>query len=258
MEKYQYIEYVIPYIVVVLVFVVVLIVVFSSIHLKVQKKLYLAQIEKNKLELKYQKDVLDKVVKVQEEERKRIGRIIHDDLSNRIHLLSICVQNIEMMEGRSKDILMNQLPLLSEAARHIAHEMYPVEIEYLGLKGMLENMQIYLLEKIDLRLRIEDTLNITDSQVEVQIYRIIQEFITNAIKYASATELWLSIRQTDFCLVIVLRDNGVGFNLVEVKKGMGMKNIEYRVSLLSGIYKWKSVLKKGTTLLIKIGNTNDK
>ncbi|MDM1046147.1 histidine kinase [Myroides sp. 1354] len=258
MEKYENLEYVIPYIVVLLLFVVVLLVVFTRIHLKAQKKIYEAQIAQGKLEIQHQKEVLNKVIQVQEEERKRIGRIIHDDIGNRINILSMCAQNIEMKEGRSKEILLNQLPLLSEAARNISHEMYPVEIEYLGLLGKLEEIQLYLFEKINFQIYTPEELNLGDLQIEIQIYRIVQEFINNVIKYAAATQLRLYIRQTDRYLAIVLQDNGNGFNLAEVEKGMGMKNIEYRVHSLSGIYKWKSTLGKGTSLLIKIQNKYEK
>ncbi|MCS4238978.1 signal transduction histidine kinase [Myroides gitamensis] len=258
MEKYQDLEYVIPYVIALVLFVVIVLVVFTRIHLKAQKKIYEAQIEKGKLEVQHQKDVLNKVIQVQEEERKRIGRIIHDDIGNRIHVLSMCVQQIEMAEGRSKDLLLNQLPLLSDATRNIAHEMYPIEIEYLGLKGMLEEMQIHLYGQINFQLEIPKLFKIQDIQIEIQIYRIVQEFINNVIKYAAATEVILCIRQTGQMLAISLHDNGKGFDLTEVKKGMGMKNIEYRVQSLFGIYKWKSAPQKGTTLLMKIKIIHEK
>lgn len=258
MERYQGLAYLIPYIVVLLLFVVGLIIVFTRIHLNAQKKLYQIQITKGKMEVEHQKELLNQLIAVQEEERKRIGRIIHDDIGNRIHILSMCVQQIEMEESRSKDILLTQLPLLSDAARNVAHQMYPVEIEYLGLVGMLNEMQIYLFDKIDFQMHFSENLHLNQKQMEVQIYRIIQEFINNVIKYAYATKLELNIRQTQDYLGLVIRDNGCGFNLAEVKKGMGMKNIEYRAHSLLGLFKWKSKPQKGTALLIKIKNIDEK
>ena len=258
MENYQNLEYVIPYAIGILLFVIGLVLVFTSIHLKAQKKIYNAQITQNKLEIEHQKNILNKIIQVQEDERKRIGQIIHDDIGNRINILSICVQQINIEEGRNKDILLSQLPLLSEVARNISHEMYPVEIEFLGLEGTLNEMQIYLSEKIDLKLHLPINLNALNLQTQIQIYRIIQEFLNNVIKHASATKLILHIRLTDKFLLILLRDNGKGFNLFKVKKGMGMKNIEYRIHSLFGTYKWKSIPKKGTSLIIKIQNTYEK
>lgn len=258
MEEYKDFKYVIPYIVILIIFVIGLILVFTRIHFNAQNKIYSAEISKGKLEIKHQKELLNKVIQVQEDERKRIGRIIHDDIGNRINILSICVQEIEMKEGRSKDIVLTQLPLLSEAARTLAHEIYPVEIEYLGFVGMLEEMQIYLSQNINFKIHTSANFNIDQLQIELQLYRIIQEFLNNVLKYASASNVILNLRQTDKYISLILCDDGIGFNMSLVKKGMGMNNIDYRVNALFGIHKWKSNLNKGTTLIIIIKNTHEK
>ncbi len=258
MEKYENFAYIIPYVIVLMFFMVGLILVFTRIHFRAQNEIYSIEIRQGQLELKHQKELLNKVIQVQEDERKRIGRIIHDDIGNRIHILSICVQEIEMKEGRSKEILLSQLPLLSNATRTLAHNMYPVEIEYLGLKGMLEQLQMYLFQNINFQIHTSGGFNINPLHIELQIYRIIQEFLNNVLKHACASNLVLNLRQTDKYISLVLCDDGIGFNLSEVKKGMGMHNIEYRVNALFGIHKWKSNPNKGTSLIIKIQNSNEK
>lgn len=258
MEKYENLKYIIPYVIILLFFVVGLILAFTRIHFTTQKKIYRDEISKGKLEIKHQKELLNKAIQIQEDERKRIGRIIHDDIGNRIHILSICVQDIEMKEGRSKDILLSQLPLLSDATRTLAHDMYPVEIEYLGFMGMLEEMQMYLSKNIHFQIHASGSFHIHQLQTELQIYRIIQEFLNNVLKYASASTVVLNLRQTKKYISLALCDDGIGFSMSEVKKGMGMNNIEYRVNALFGIHKWKSSPDKGTSLIIKIQNTNEK
>jgi len=254
MEKYENFKYIIPYSVVIILFVVGLIFVFIKIHFKAQKRIFTAQIKQNKLEIDHQKELLNSIIQVQEDERKRMGRLIHDDIGNRIHTLSICIQQIEMNECRSKDILLKQLPLLSDATRTLAHEMYPVEIEYLGLIGFLEEIQISLFNKIDFQICTSENFVIKDFQTQLQIFRIIQEFLNNVIKYANATAVTLFLRQTNTYLSVVICDNGIGFNASEVKKGMGMNNIDFRVKALFGKHKWKSKPNKGTSLIIKIKN----
>lgn len=254
MEKYENFKYIIPYIVVIILFVVGLVFVFTKIHFKAQKKIFIAQIKQNKLEIDHQKELLNSIIQVQEDERKRMGRLIHDDIGNRIHILSICVQQIEMNECRSKDILLKQLPLLSDATRSLAHDMYPVEIEYLGLVDFLKEIQISIFQKIDFQIHTSKKIKIKDLQIQLQIFRIIQEFLNNVIKYAHASVVTLCLRQTHTYLSIALHDNGIGFNVSEVKKGMGMNNIDFRVKALFGNHKWKSEPNKGTSLIIKIKN----
>jgi len=258
MENYENFKYIVPYTVVLIFFVVGLVLIFTKIHFKSQRKIFIAQIRQKKLEMDHQRALLNNIIKVQEEERKRIGRQIHDDIGNRIHLLSMCVQQIEMKEGRSKDILLNQLPLLSDASRSLAHDMYPVEIEYLGLIGFLQEMQITLFQKFDFQLHTSENFQINDEQVQLQIFRIIQEFLNNVIKYANATVVTLFLRKTHNYLSIVIRDNGKGFDTAKVQKGMGMNNIDFRVKALFGNHKWKSSLNRGTALIIKIQNVNGK
>lgn len=258
MEKYENFTYIIPYVIVLIFFIVGLILVFTRIHFKAQNEIYSIEIRQGRLELKHQRELLNKAIQVQEDERKRIGRIIHDDIGNRIHILSICIQEIEMKEGRSKDIVLSQLPLLSDATRTLAHNMYPVEIEYLGLIGMLEQVQMYLFQNINFQIHTSRGFKINQLQIELQIYRIIQEFLNNVLKYARASNVVLNLRQTNKYISLVLYDDGIGFSMSEVKKGMGMNNIEYRVNALFGIHKWKSKPNKGTSLIIKIHNSNEK
>lgn len=258
MEKYENFKYIIPYVVVLILFVFSLVLAFTKIHFKAQKRIFNAKIKQSKLEIDHQKELLNSIIQVQEDERKRIGRLIHDDIGNRIHILSICVQQIEMKDSRSKQILLNQLPLLSDATRSLAHDIYPVEIEYLGLVGFLEEIQISLFKNIDFQIYVSQKFNIKDLQIQLQIFRIIQEFLNNVIKYANASVVTLFLRQTDTYLSIAINDNGIGFNVNEVKKGMGMNNIDFRVKALFGKHKWKSEPNKGTSLIIKIKNKNAK
>lgn len=254
MEKYENLDYVIPYAIIIIVFVSLLILVFTSIHMKSQKKIFDFHLKQSKTQIEHQKELLQKIVQTQEEERKRIGRIIHDDIGNRIQILSICVQQIDMKKNRSSEILLQQLPLLSEATRSLAHDMYPVEIEYIGLKGMLENIQLHTSEVLYVEVIFKEYVKYRNSKFDIQLYRIIQEFMNNVLKYANASHVNIHIRQNEKYTTLVISDNGVGFEIENVVKGMGMNNIEYRVKILYGKFKWKSKKNKGTTLIIKFTN----
>ena len=95
--------------------------------------------------------------------------------------------------------------------------------------------------------RIENTL-------EVAIFRMIQEILTNAIKHAYATEIVIHITHHDDSLNILIEDNGKGFNprTIDKKEGMGLTNIEKKVEQIGGVFSIDSVKKRGTSIIIDI------
>ena len=87
---------------------------------------------------------------------------------------------------------------------------------------------------------------------ELQIYRIIQEFLSNVIKHAKASIMTIYIRGTKDSLALILSDNGIGFDIDELQKGMGLQNIDSRIKSINGSAKWKSEKSYGTRLIMKI------
>ncbi|NJM79903.1 MAG: hypothetical protein HC854_10330 [Flavobacterium sp.] len=85
----------------------------------------------------------------------------------------------------------------------------------------------------------------------MNIYRILQETINNVLKHANATEIQLDIIQLDSELLLIIKDNGIGFSVNDVKAGIGLKNIEKRVAALNGKLNLISS-EKGTTVDIKL------
>jgi hypothetical protein len=94
-----------------------------------------------------------------------------------------------------------------------------------------------------------------DNSLEITIFRIIQELVTNIIKHAHATEANISITQLDKKINIIIEDNGRGFNARKVllkDNGMGLKSIEKRVEHLEGIMDVDTTFGKGTNIIIDI------
>ncbi|WP_449401020.1 sensor histidine kinase [Chryseobacterium wanjuense] len=91
----------------------------------------------------------------------------------------------------------------------------------------------------------------------MQLYRIFQEFTTNVLKHSEASRVWIYIKDNNDNLAVVISDNGESFEYEEVKKGMGIKNIESRIKSMNAAHKWKNVLGKGSRLIIKIPYNNE-
>ena len=97
------------------------------------------------------------------------------------------------------------------------------------------------------------------NRIEITIFSIIQELVTNILKHANATEASISLTQHEQELTIIIEDNGVGFDAQQElsTKGMGLSNMHEQLKQINGILKIDSTIGKGTTIVIDIKNDDD-
>lgn len=203
------------------------------------------------LELAHQKEVTLQYTSVQESERKRIAELLHDDIGNKLNILSLWINNEDSLNNkRSREVIKQQIPALIEATRTISHSLYPVNLEKFGLILALEALISNVNESLPIQLIVNHDYQKRPISFEVQIYRIIQEFLSNVIKHAKASNMLIHIRDTETSLAVILSDNGVGFDNSILKKGMGLKNIDSRIKSINAFSKWKSKKGNGSRLII--------
>ncbi|WP_457618693.1 sensor histidine kinase [Lutibacter sp.] len=82
------------------------------------------------------------------------------------------------------------------------------------------------------------------------MFRVVQEAINNAIKYANASEIIININETNNRLIIEVKDNGIGFNLNSVDLGNGLENMQQRIEEINGNITIYSEINKGTSIII--------
>ena len=97
--------------------------------------------------------------------------------------------------------------------------------------------------------QLDDRLN---NQIELQLYRIVQEFVSNVLKHSRASKIVIQLTRHNGTLTLMVEDNGIGFRADDTYKGMGLKNIQSRVAALEGSWNTDSVLGHGTTNIIEI------
>jgi signal transduction histidine kinase len=203
------------------------------------------------LELAHQKEVTLQYTSVQESERKRIAELLHDDIGNKLNILSLWINNEDSLNNKgSREVIKQQIPALIEATRTISHSLYPVNLEKFGLILTLEALISNVNESLPIQLIVNHDYQKRPISFEVQIYRIIQEFLSNVIKHAKASNMLIHIRDTETSLAVILSDNGVGFDNSILKKGMGLKNIDSRIKSINAFSKWKSKKGNGSRLII--------
>ena len=197
----------------------------------------------NNLEKQQKLLAMDFMLQGQEEERKRIAQDLHDGLGGILTSAQQQLRNIEKEIERLHEMkLFNQAEQLIDNAcnevRRIAHDMMPSSLADLGLIATMED----LANKMESQYNMLVTLNLPHSEPElseiqmVNIYRIIQEALSNTVKYAEASTIQLKLEQSTDRTYLKVADNGKGFDQDDLtfKRGLGIKNIESRVKYLGG------------------------
>jgi two-component system NarL family sensor kinase len=208
-----------------------------------QKKL---QIEKQNSQ-EYTKQLLEKT----EEERRRIASDLHDSVSHELLSLKKSFEEKSEITNSKIDSIINDI-------RIISRNLHPVMFDKIGLKASVEQLveRAQLVNNFLVTSDIDYTETLSTSD-ELQLYRIIQEALSNIIKYANAVAAKISISETNTALLIEIKDNGIGFNVNEIlnsKKAFGLHNIIERSRAIGGEAKITSD-KKGTIISIEIKKT---
>lgn len=239
------------YIVIMIIVLSIIIITSFAVYRAFIQKILREQSRQHQLELNHQKEISMQYTIVQENERKRIAEMLHDDVGNKLNILSLWINNEDTWNSnRSKEVVSQQIPTLIEAVRNISHTLYPANLEKFGLIFQIEALIASVNTSLPIQLIAQHDYQKKDISIEVKIYRIIQEFLTNVIKHAHATKMLIHIRDTETSFAMILSDNGIGFNHDTLQKGMGLKNIDGRIQSIDAYSKWKSKTAKGTRLII--------
>jgi len=138
--------------------------------------------------------------------------------------------------------------------RDIARNLKPISLEKIGLTAALSDLvNRYSINGVmEISLHTHDIDGILSSEAKLHVYRIIQELLNNAIKHARASEIDAQVNRKDEALFIMVEDNGLGFDISNVKQGLGFGNLQSRVNVLRGEMEIYSDIGKGTSVTVHI------
>jgi len=248
-----------------------LLIIASEITERKAAQLEIERLTKESFEEKMsqQKVISSKIIENQEKEQNRIAKDVHDGIGQMLtglkyNLESIDIKNIDKTASKIehlKELTSNIIKGVRTATFNLTppelsdHGIVPA-ISKLTLElGKLTGKSIMLFNKTDFNQRL-------DSLVEINIYRIVQEAINNAIKYADSTHILVSISHSKNILSIVVDDNGKGFNPDKIEKvkngdgGMGMTFMKERIKYIDGRFFLHSEIGKGTRVTLNIPISN--
>lgn len=203
------------------------------------------------------------LVEAGERERRRVGADLHDELGQHLAatLLAAQVLKRQLPSDRAADVARaaDLVALLEQSmtiTQRLAQGLQSIEMHAGGLMQALQEFAINVGEifHIQCRFQCEAPVLVRDAGAAEQLYRIAQEATTNAIRHGKATSIDILLEPDEKGLLLEIRDNGIGFRSADPSKGLGLRIMEKRASLIGGSLDISSEAGMGTTVRCHVGD----
>ncbi|AWM12795.1 histidine kinase [Flavobacterium sp. NRK F10] len=228
-----------------------------------RKKIIQKEIENKDMEIKYQKEIINATILAQEEERSRIARDLHDDISSKLNIISLSsymLNSENLSDEEQKEItanIVNVCGKVLQSTRRISYDLLPPVLENFGLNVAIEELcnnfsvanKVQINYKNTLKQSIFEDIPLHN---HLHLYRILQELINNSIRHGNARQIDIRFAIEDGKKICEYVDDGKGFDIKNTKyrRGLGIKNIESRTSFLKGDLKIESAISQGVRVIL--------
>jgi len=200
-----------------------------------------------------QKYLVEAYIKGTEEEGLRISKELHDNIGSRLAIIKSGLENY----SKNLPKLKNELNTVFSDVKQISNKLSPNQLNILGFQDAVNALLLQLQEISSINVSFySDDLPHIDHEVQLQLYRIIQEVIQNIIKHSEATEVdFQIIKEEGDSFVILIDDNGKGFNKKDISpKSLGLNNIQLRAEAINSRIEISSNINHGTHIVIWCDN----
>lgn len=240
------------YMVFVLIILFSFFIVFFMVFLKRKNKMISEKLER---EQAFQEEISNTQIEIQEQTLKNIGQELHDNIGQ---LLSVANMQMSIMNTQVQETIKEQFTETKNVVKESLSELRALSkslnsdvIVNRGFQKSVEN-EVARLNKLQLLSAeleiIGDETQFANSKDHIILFRIIQEFISNTVKYASAASLLVKLEYQQKNLLIEIVDDGKGFDINSAEKGAGLINMKNRADLIQAEFNLHSAIKEGTTL----------
>ena len=204
------------------------------------------------------------LLRVQEEERRRISRDLHDDINQRLALLAMDIEAVERQltfssgdVGESVRAIQDRVVELSDVVRHLAYQLHPSILDDLGLPIALQR----LVDDFTARSHIQGSFghknipSVVPQEIATCLYRVAQESLNNVARHAAASRVDVELTRSRSGLMVTITDNGVGFDSEQLRHGshgLGLLGMKERVALVHGALHVVSAAGKGTRVQVVV------
>ncbi|MEO8167235.1 MAG: PAS domain S-box protein, partial [bacterium] len=207
------------------------------------------------------------IQRAQEEERQRISRELHDDLCQRLSAMKLSMDMLEedmpKSNGKNAKSLRTfgkNIETIINEVRRMSHNLRPSALDDFGLPVAVKvlSKEFEKIHKIQIEFEGDDhSIVHLDSQVEIAVFRIVQESLSNIAKHSAASRVSITLSQDGESINLSIEDNGRGFEQDEPQakplySGLGLISMRERTEQLGGVFDITSIKNKGTTIRVRI------
>ncbi|HYK57547.1 MAG TPA: ATP-binding protein [Flavisolibacter sp.] len=236
---------------------IVLVVGFFVFIKKYQSRRLLHMQEKQALQARFQQELLQTQLEIQEQTFHQISQEIHDNIGQVLSLVRLNVNRLSSAGNEEKIVQTDRL--LGQAITDLRQLSHNLNADYLQRTGLVEALAQLLTNlertgKFTTSFSCSADVHLKDEAIII-LYRIVQETINNIIKHADASHVSISIEEANGLLSIVVADNGKGFDTAVVKGGIGLTNMVNRARMIGASVDMKSEINTGTSVTITVKST---
>ncbi len=192
----------------------------------------------------------------QDKERQRISQELHDSIGGNLAAIKLQVNHLNVSNFSNIQKISNQLDETYQQVRNLSHTLLPKKFSQNSFLEVLDSYLNNISEASKINISCipypKKEIDELDENIQVEVFKIVQELLTNTIKHAKATEIEIQLNYIENIFNLLFEDNGVGFETENTSKGIGLVNLENRISKLNGSFIIDSKLKRGTIFNIEI------
>ena len=203
-----------------------------------------------------------RLVEAQEAERARIGRELHDDVVQRLALLSIALDPLQRSAESASELrralaeLARQTGGIATDVQSLSHELHSSQLQLFGLVPAIKHLcsEVSGRQNVDVEFTHQDVPGTVGPDVALCLFRVVQEALQNAVRHSAAARFAVTLQGTPNALSLTVRDGGRGFNpeTVPPDGGLGLTSMRERLKLVAGEFVIDSKPASGTTIVARV------
>ncbi|PZR24699.1 MAG: hypothetical protein DI535_21100 [Citrobacter freundii] len=209
-----------------------------------------------------QQNIIKAQINGQEKERQLISTELHDSINQQLTTAKIYLDFAKSNVQMQTELIEKSETMVNAVIndiRTLCHSLTPPGLKDIGLKEALDDLlNPYLtVGKLQTHLRYDLEPDKLPEDLQFNLFRITQEQLNNIMRHSEATEVWLDFESNSTGILVSIRDNGKGFDLKKVQRGLGFNNIKNRLVIYGGKMEIRTAPGKGCTLMLSVPVVDD-
>jgi len=212
--------------------------------------------------------VSGRLIEAQEQERSRIARELHDDIGQRLALLTMKIGQFQQSPPNSSEFpsrvgeLQKQTSEIAADVQSLSHELHSSQLQFLGIAAAMRGFcrEFGEQQKMEIDFKIRDLPTPLSPEISLCFFRVLQEALHNSAKHSGVRYFEVELWGTSDEIHLTVSDSGAGFDINAVKssRGLGLISMQERLKLLKGTLSIESQLQRGTTIHAHVPFSSEK